>query len=116
MIVRVDRALSLNPSFARGWHASGCLRLWGGQLDVVIEHVRASLRLSARTRVGWGLNAIAAAHMTCHGFEGAVSVVLVLIEEYPSPIAYQGAGCVLRAFGGWQRHARLRGVSGWFRL
>jgi TolB-like protein len=89
MIALVDRALTLNPSFARGWHASGCLRLWAGQPDVAIEHIQTSLRLSPRTRVGWGLNTIAAAHITCHRFAEALAVILVLIEEDPSPIAYQ---------------------------
>jgi TolB-like protein len=89
MIVLVERALSLNPSFARGWHASACLRLFAGQPDIALEHIQISLRLSPRTRVGWGLNLIAAAHMTCHRFNEAVSVILVLIEEDPSPIAYQ---------------------------
>ena len=89
MIALVERALSLNPSFARGWHASGCLRLWAGQPDIAIEHIQASLRLSPRTRVGWGLNTIAAAHMICHRFNEALSVIFVLIEEDPSPIAYQ---------------------------
>jgi adenylate cyclase len=89
MIALVARALSLNPSFARGWHASGCLRLWAGQPDIAIKHIETSLRLSPRTRVGWGLNPIAAAHMTCHRFNEALSVILVLIQEDPSPIAYQ---------------------------
>ena len=89
MIVLVERALSLNPSFARGWHASGCLQLWAGHPDTAIEHIKTSLRLSPRTRVGWGLNAIAAAHMTCHRFNEALSITLVLIEEDPSPIAYK---------------------------
>ena len=31
MIGLVDRALALNPSFARGWYVSGTLRLWAGQ-------------------------------------------------------------------------------------
>ena len=31
MIRLVDRALELNPSFARGWHRSGVLRLWAGE-------------------------------------------------------------------------------------
>jgi adenylate cyclase len=52
MIALVDRALALNPSSARGWHASGTLRLWAGQLELAIEHERTSLRLSPRTRVG----------------------------------------------------------------
>jgi len=89
MIALVERALSLNPSFARGWHASGCLRLWAGEPDAAIKNIEASLRLSPRTRVGWALNLIAAAHMTCHRFKEALSVILVLIEEDPSPIAYQ---------------------------
>ena len=32
----VDRALALNPSFARGWVISGWLRLWSGQPDPAI--------------------------------------------------------------------------------
>jgi adenylate cyclase len=48
----VDRALALNPSFARGWYRSGLLRLWAGQPDVAIEHVETSLRLSPRERMG----------------------------------------------------------------
>ena len=34
----VDRALSLNPSFARGWNISALLRLYAGELDRAIEH------------------------------------------------------------------------------
>src|SRR6266404_1193742 len=34
MVALVDRALALNPSFARGWHISGMLRLWAGQPDI----------------------------------------------------------------------------------
>ncbi len=52
MIGLVDRALALNPSFARGWYMSGLLRLWAGQPDLAIEHVETSLRLSPRERIG----------------------------------------------------------------
>jgi tetratricopeptide (TPR) repeat protein len=52
MMALVDRALALNPSFARGWHISGLLRLLAGQPDIAIEHVGAALRLSPRARVG----------------------------------------------------------------
>jgi adenylate cyclase len=68
MIALVDRALVLNPSYARGWHASGCLRLWAGQLDLAIEHELTSLRLSPRTRVGWALNVIGHAHFLSRRF------------------------------------------------
>ena len=46
MMALVDRALALNPSFSRGWHLSGVLRLWAGQPEVAIEHLKTALRLS----------------------------------------------------------------------
>ena len=33
MSVLVDRALALNPNYARGWHISSVLRLWAGRQD-----------------------------------------------------------------------------------
>src|SRR5712691_2838112 len=45
MIGLVDRALALNPSYARGWHVSGALRLWAGQPDLAIEHFETAVRL-----------------------------------------------------------------------
>jgi hypothetical protein len=50
MIVLVDRALTFNPSYARGWHSSGFLRLWAGQTDLAIEHAYRALRLSPRAQ------------------------------------------------------------------
>jgi adenylate cyclase len=35
----VERALALNPSFARGWTVSGLLRLSAGEPDLAIEHI-----------------------------------------------------------------------------
>jgi transposase len=43
MMALVDRALALNPGFARGWHVSGALRAWAGQPEVAIEHVEVAL-------------------------------------------------------------------------
>ena len=31
MMALVDRALALNPNYARGWHISGTLRAWAGR-------------------------------------------------------------------------------------
>jgi adenylate cyclase len=36
MMALVDRALALNPNFARGWHLGGVLRLWAGQPDIAM--------------------------------------------------------------------------------
>jgi predicted TPR repeat methyltransferase len=55
MIALVDRALALNPNFARGWHVGGILRLFAGQPDLAIEHAETALRLSPRTRIGTSL-------------------------------------------------------------
>ena len=60
MMALVDRALALNPSFARGWFISGVLRLWAGQPDIAIEHVETALRLSPRARIGTSLAVIGA--------------------------------------------------------
>jgi TolB-like protein len=84
MIALVDRALALNPSFARGWHISGTLRLFAGQPDIAIEHVETSLRLSPRARVGASLSTIGAAHCLGRRFEEAIPKLLVAIQDDPS--------------------------------
>jgi len=88
MMALVDRALTLNPSFARGWHISGTLRLWAGQPDLAIKHVEASLRLSPRARVGMAFSLLGAAHFVSLRFEEAVPKLLLAIQEdpnYPPP-------------------------------
>ena len=54
----MERCLTLNPSFARGWYWSGVLRLFAGQPDVAAEHFRASQRLNPRDRVAGYLTGI----------------------------------------------------------
>jgi adenylate cyclase len=88
MMALVDRALALNPSFARGWHISGTLRLWAGQPDLAIEHIEASLRLSPRARVGMAFSLLGAAHLVSRRFEEAVPKLLLAIQadpNYPPP-------------------------------
>jgi adenylate cyclase len=84
MIALVDRALVLNPSFARGWHISGVLRVYAGQPDIAIEHAEISLRLSPRARVGWALFTIGAAHFYARRFNEAVPKLLLAMQEDPS--------------------------------
>jgi len=80
----VDRALGLNPNYARGWYISGLLRLYAGQPDTAIEHVEASLRLSPRARVGSSLSVIGAADFLSRRFDQAVPKLLLAIQEDPS--------------------------------
>jgi TolB-like protein/class 3 adenylate cyclase len=81
MMALVDRALALNPNFARGWLVSGTLRLWAGQPDIAIEHAEASLRLSPRVRVGTSFLVIGAAHFASRRFGEAVPKLLLAIQE-----------------------------------
>jgi adenylate cyclase len=83
MIGLVDRALALNPSFARGWYVSGVLRLWASQPDLAIEHVETSLRLSPLERVGSPLTAIGAAHFYNRRFGEAAPKLLLSIQDSP---------------------------------
>jgi adenylate cyclase len=94
MIALVDRALVLNPSFARGWLISGVLRNWAGRPDIAIEHVETALRLSPRARVGASLHVMGAAYFLSRNFDEAVPKLLLAIQEdprHPSPYRYLAA-------------------------
>jgi adenylate cyclase len=84
MMALVDRALALNPNYARGWYISSALRLWAGQPDLAIEHGETSLRLSPRARIGPVLVGIGAAHLFGRRFDEAVPKLLLAIQEDPS--------------------------------
>jgi len=90
MMALVDRALSLNPSFARGWNVSGTLRVWAGQPDLAIEHVETSLRLSPRERMGTPLFNIGAAYFLKRRFDEAAAKLLLSIQDHPGfPPSYR---------------------------
>src|SRR3954471_18936164 len=84
MMALVDRALALNPNYARGWHISGDLSLWAGHLERAIEHVEIALRLSPRIRVGLPFMVIGAAHFFAQRFDAAGPKLLRAIQEAPS--------------------------------
>jgi tetratricopeptide (TPR) repeat protein len=83
MMALVDRALALNPNFARGWHVSGILREWAGQPDLAIKHLEAALRLSPRVRIGSSLAFIGIAHFLSRRFDETVPKLLLAIQEDP---------------------------------
>ena len=86
----MDRALALNPSFARGWYISGTIRCWAGKLDTAIEHVETAQRLSPRAPIGTSLPTIGAAHLFSRRFDQAVPKLQLAIQEDPSfPPAYR---------------------------
>jgi adenylate cyclase len=90
MIGLVDRALALNPSYARGWYASAFLRVWAGQPDLAIEHVETSLRLSPRERMGVPLALMGMAYFFKRQFHEAAAKLLLSIQENPGgPASYR---------------------------
>jgi TolB-like protein/Flp pilus assembly protein TadD len=83
-ITLADRALSLNPSFARGWAVSGYLRLWAGDADIAIEHLETACRLNPHDGNGayrWG---IGLAYFFKRQFDQALVTLLTALEELPS--------------------------------
>ena len=95
MLALVDRAMAINPNFARGWHVSGLLRLRAGDLDAAIAHTETSLRLSPRAGDGGStrLN-IGAAHFFARRFDQALPMLLVAAQDDPTdphPFRYLAA-------------------------
>ena len=83
MIGLVDRALAINPSYARGWFLSGILRLWAGQPDLAIERVETSLRLSPRERMTQPLSILGQAYFFKRQFDEALAKLLLAIQDNP---------------------------------
>ena len=79
----IDRALALNPSFARGWVTSGWLRLWAGQPELAISHFETSLRLSPHARRAGTLMAIGVGHFFAGRFDDAAAMLLRSLQEHP---------------------------------
>jgi len=84
MMALVDRALALNPNYARGWSLSGTLRNWAGQPDIAVEHLEAALRLSPRVRIANSIFQMGEAHFLSRRFEEAVPNLLLAVQEDPS--------------------------------
>jgi class 3 adenylate cyclase len=110
MMALVDRALSLNPNFARGWLISGILKLWAGQPDIAIEHVEAALRLSPRARIGGALFITGRANFLSLRFDEAVPKLLEVAPRDPGASKLHAAVSLsrglLRADGSARRRTR----------
>jgi TolB-like protein/class 3 adenylate cyclase len=112
----VDRALALNPSYARGWSISGLLRLWAGQPDLAIEHAETSLRLSPRERTGQPPSLMGQAYFFKHQFDEAAAKLLLSIQDHPGfPPAYRFLAASYAHMGRFDEArtivARLRAIT-----
>src|ERR1700730_11702969 len=116
MIGLVDRAVALNPSFARGWYLSGILRIFAGQPDFAIEHVETSLRLSPRERMGDPLVAMGEAYLLKRQIDEAAAKLLLAIQDDPGfPLPYRFLAACYAHLGRLDEAratvARLRAIS-----
>jgi adenylate cyclase len=112
MMALVDRALALNPNFARGWHVSGVLRNWAGQHDIAIEHLDAALRLSPRARIGTSLSIIGIAHCFARRFDEAVPKLLLAMQDDPSdPTPYRYLAACYAQMGQLDASAQIHTVD-----
>jgi adenylate cyclase len=78
----IDRALTLNPSFARGWLISGWLRLWAGQPEPAIGHFETSVRLNPHARRADIYMSIGVGHFFAQRFGDATAMLLRSLQEH----------------------------------
>ena len=81
MIGLLDKALSLNPSFARGWYLSARLKIRTGDADAAIERVETSIRLNPRAPARALL--LGVAYFQKQQFERALPRLLTAVQERP---------------------------------
>lgn len=84
MIGFVERPLTLNPSFARGWYLLAWMRMWAGDIESAFEPLENSLRLSPRARVGDQSLGFGAGHFMMRRFDETVPKLLLAIRENPN--------------------------------
>jgi adenylate cyclase len=86
----IDHCLTLNPSFAAGWHWSGVLRIFAGQPGLAIQHFETFLRLSPRDRPAHYLNSFGEAYFFSRQFDEAGANLLASLERAPEfPMTYR---------------------------
>jgi hypothetical protein len=89
MIALVDRALALNPSFARGWHQWHPKAI-GGPARHRDRACRWRAAPQSRARIGTSLLIIGAAPFYARRFDETVPKLLLAIQEHPShPVPYR---------------------------
>jgi len=91
VIALVDRALALNPSFARGWLMSARIRIWAGQLDLAIAHAGRAIRLSPRDLPGGHSYLVGLAHFLSRRFEDAMPKLIAAAQHLPNAPEYHRA-------------------------
>jgi len=91
----VDRALVLDPNYAWGWLFSGWIRVWGGEPEPAIEHVKRAIRLSPHDPQMFMMQlAIASAHYMAGRYAEALPWAQAVLREKPD---FMVATCTIAA-------------------
>jgi TolB-like protein/tetratricopeptide (TPR) repeat protein len=89
----IDRALTLNPNLAAAWHNSGWVRVYLGEPEAAIEHIKNAIRMSPLDPLLFGMyGAIAFAHYFAGRYDEASTWADKSVREQP-----WGAGLVIAA-------------------
>ena len=83
-LLMMERALRLNPSFARGYMRSGWLKLWAGQPDDAIKDFETFSRLSPRESRAGVFFGTGVAHFFARRLSQASEMLLLSLEATPS--------------------------------
>ena len=90
MIALADRALALNPSYARGWYVSAIMQLFAGEANLAIERIETSMRLSPRDYPGVPTIIMGLAHFLSRHFELAIQNLRLTARQVPDwPSSYR---------------------------
>jgi adenylate cyclase len=90
MIALADRALTFNPSYARGWYVSAILRVIAGEPDLAVEHIERSMRLSPRDYLAVPTAIIGLVHFLGRRFEAAAQNLRLTLRHVPGwPASYR---------------------------
>jgi TolB-like protein len=81
MLGLIERALALNPNFARGWQLSGQIRIMIGDYDRAIDDANMALRLSPRERIGYTSSVLGRAYFFKRQYDAAAAQLTIAIHE-----------------------------------
>ncbi|HEV2302388.1 MAG TPA: tetratricopeptide repeat protein [Stellaceae bacterium] len=104
----VERAVALNPSYARGWYWNGWIRLYAGDPELATAHFETSLRLNPRPTTQAFMTSIGVAYFFCGRYEEAVDALLAGLQVAPFwPTTYRFLAASWEMLG---RHAEARQI------
>lgn len=84
VLAMADRALELNPGFARGWYISAIILGRAGYPDESLVRAERAMQLSPRERHGPYLIPAGYAHLIKRDFAAAIPVLSSLVQSYPN--------------------------------